>query len=88
MAALPVGAGICERSFPLSNVTFGICRSRVPDATCKGCGGESGGNCALYVAARHLLALFAERDCKGTTNILDHFRFIPFCSQTSVYFRF
>ena len=32
----------------------------VPDVTA-GCGGESGGNSALYVARRHLLALFAER---------------------------
>ena len=34
----------------------------VPDTNQQSaCGGESGGNCALYVAARHLLAQFAER---------------------------
>ena len=27
-----------------------------PDTTCKGCGGESGGNCALYCAVRNPLA--------------------------------
>ena len=34
--------------------------SGVPDVTA-GCGGESGGNRALYVAARHPIARFAER---------------------------
>ena len=34
----------------------------VPDATCHGCGGESGGNRALYAAQRHLIARFAERE--------------------------
>ena len=28
----------------------------VPDTTCKGCGGESGDNCALYCAVRNPLA--------------------------------
>ena len=41
----------------------------VPDTTCKGCGGESGGNGVLYATAWHPLAPFAERDCKVTKKI-------------------